>query len=312
MTDGKQQVTKRPVYSALLSFRNYIVKIIPENSFLFKWLALIGMKLVAKEKLKIRSTLDLTVPVVDHCNLRCKCCSAFAPLAKETFIDLERFKGDITRLASINNNDIRAFYISGGEPLLHPHICEVFNIVRSLFPDASICLHTNGLLLLQMPEEFWENLLKNNVSIEITRYPIDINLDGIKEKCQQYGIWQGCIGKESAPIKTMWKYPLDLSGKQPLKSSFNICNQRNTCTFLKDGIVYPCMVIANIRHFNEYFNQDLQLSNDDVINIYDANDIKEIKEFLITPKPFCKYCNRKAVKFGIPFGISEKVITEWT
>jgi len=71
-------------------------------------------------------------------------------------------------------------------------------------------------------------------------------------------------------------------------------------------------VLANINHFNHYFSRDLKIEKGDVIGLHEVNDVKEIIAFLLRPHPFCKYCNRKAVKFGIPFGISEKAIEEWT
>jgi len=110
----------------------------------------------------------------------------------------------------------------------------------------------------------------------------------------------------------MWKYPLDLAGRQPLSRSFNICNQVNSCIPMKDGKIYPCNTIAYIGYFNEYFGKELKVTDGDTIEISKVKNIGEIYEFLVKPKPFCKYCNRKGVVFGIKYGVSKKEITEWT
>jgi L-lysine 2,3-aminomutase len=81
---------------------------------------------------------------------------------------------------------------------------------------------------------------------------------------------------------------------------------------MKDGYIYPCDTIAGIEHFNKYFNKKLEVTADDVLELHKVKNINEVYEFLIKPKPFCKYCNRKGVVFGITYGQSKKEISEWT
>jgi len=81
---------------------------------------------------------------------------------------------------------------------------------------------------------------------------------------------------------------------------------------MKDGKIYPCNTIAGIGHFNKYFNRTLEVTADDVLEINKIKDVNEIYNFLYTAKPFCKYCNRKGVVFGIKYAGSKKEIEEWT
>jgi hypothetical protein len=37
-----------------------------------------------------------------HCNLNCKCCTAFSPIAKECFLDIESYKNDYGNIVKIN------------------------------------------------------------------------------------------------------------------------------------------------------------------------------------------------------------------
>jgi hypothetical protein len=110
----------------------------------------------------------------------------------------------------------------------------------------------------------------------------------------------------------MWKYPLDLDGKQPLKTSYDICTQINQCITVKDGIIYPCNTIARIEHFNKYFNITLETTPEDTLKLHEIDNINEVYKFLYTSKTFCKYCKRNGLILGIKHGLSKKEITEWT
>ena len=58
--------------------------------------------------------------IVDHCNLNCRGCSHFSPLAKPYFKSLDEYKREFERLAEITNHYIQQIRIMGGEPFLHP------------------------------------------------------------------------------------------------------------------------------------------------------------------------------------------------
>jgi len=161
--------------------RDNIVKIIPENSWLFKRMALVGFKIAARQKHKRRTSMKIDIPVVEHCNLSCKCCTAFGPLAKEYFLDLGTYEKDMKRLAELTNNILESVCFTGGEPLLHPRLTEMFDIVRACFKDTDLSFMTNGILLPKMSVEFWENCRKNDVCVSLSRYPIQLDIDEIKK-----------------------------------------------------------------------------------------------------------------------------------
>jgi MoaA/NifB/PqqE/SkfB family radical SAM enzyme len=296
----------------LRSVRNSVVKIIPENSWFFKQVTLVGLKINAKKCHLPLQSLAMGVYATQHCNLNCKCCTAFSPIAEECFMDIETYKNDMETLSKLTCQKLASFYITGGEPLLHPRITEIFDIARKYFPETPISFMTNGLLLLKMPEMFWENCKKNNVTISVSRYPINIDINDIKEKAKIFSVKIEYVGGDDVPVKSMWKYPLDLDGKQPLSRSYNICSQINRCITMEKGIIYPCNTIAGIKHFNKYFKKELELTPDDILELRMVKSINEVYEFLCAPKPFCKYCNRKNLALGIKYGSSKKEITEWT
>jgi MoaA/NifB/PqqE/SkfB family radical SAM enzyme len=296
----------------LLKARNIIVKIVPENSRLFKYLTLVGLKLNAKSQHKKLGYLRMSVHAAHHCNLNCKCCTAFSPIADEYFLDIQSYQKDMSRLAELSGGKMSSFNVSGGEPLLHPKITEIFNIARSYFPEAEITFMTNGVLLPQMTESFWENCKENRVSICISKYPINLNVEEIVKMTRKYGTQYNYVGGVDVPIKSMWKYPLDLKGRQTLSRSYKLCSQINICFSMDNGVIYPCNPIAKAKYFNKYFGTNLEVVKGDTLDLYMVKSIDDVYDFLCKPKPFCRYCNRRDLHLGIKYGSSKRDIGEWT
>ena len=297
----------------LLFIRNKIVILIPENSWIFRHLGIWGMRLNSLVKHKKRNIMSITIPVVEHCNLCCRGCTAFSPLAKEEFLDYEQYCKDMYKLAELTNHNLSEIIYTGGEPLLHPKFGEMLKFAYDLFPESEISFLTNGVLIPQQKTEFWEICSECNIKVCISKYPIKLNnkkIDEIKERWKVEFDW---VGGKDTPVKKMWKYPIDLTGKVSKWNSFMICSQVNTCMRMKNGKIYPCNTTACIEHFNKYFNKDIKLiPGKDFLELEKVKDIQEVLEFLITPPHLCRYCHRTGVTFGYDWEVSKKDISEWT
>jgi len=249
------------------------------------------------------------VHLADHCNLNCKCCDNFSPLADEVFLDFEQYEKDCKRLAFLTNAKVNEICLLGGEPLLNPQVMQIIETTRNHFPKTSLSLATNGILLPKQPEKFWECCRKNKVKIIVTKYPIKLDCEKIAESARNYGVkieyWGG-------KVKTSYHFVLDLEGKHSPKKSFKLCYQSNVCIVFSNGRFYTCPTIPFVRHFNNHFKQNLEVSDADSIDIYKVESIKEIKKFLSKPAPFCRYCAVEKIDFAIPWGVSKKDISEWT
>jgi molybdenum cofactor biosynthesis enzyme MoaA len=181
-----------------------------------------------------RKLLRFDIHVTDHCNLKCKGCLHFLPLAEEVFIDTNILERDCIRLAELTGGRVADICILGGEPLLHPHITDVLDISRKYFPVDRIYIVTNGILLSKQPESFWQNYLKNNIGIEISLYPVKLDLNRIKELTKSYGIQLGLRGDPKMQKRTWLFQPLDLYGKQDIVKSHALCELANFCFQLID------------------------------------------------------------------------------
>ena len=253
--------------------------------------------------------LGFEIHIAEHCNLNCKCCSHFSPLAKDGFLSLQDFEKQIKRISQLTKK-LRYVLLVGGEPLLHPQVCGFIEIVRKYFPDTPIELTTNGILLPKMPDSFWQTVKKHNCHIRVSGYPIDIHFEKIRKEIDS-GIK---ITYDYNPIlhnDGFSKIPLDLDGKQNIRKNFFNCSYANSCFTLRDGRLYTCSIAAHIRFFNQYFQKNLLATEQDSINIYEVKNIKEILTFLRKPIPFCRYCKINNIQYKIPWGVSKKDISEW-
>lgn len=264
---------------------------------------------IKHRKLRL-SKIQFEIHLTDHCNLNCQMCDHFSPLAKEYSLGLQDFQKQIERLSLLFHKEAEFIRLLGGEPLLHPNVVSFFPITRAYFPKTNIELYTNGILLPRQTDEFWKACIENNITIAITKYPVNFDYDQLQMILEDKGISFFYVNPE--PIKSSWHFPLDITGSQNEIISYKLCKMAGKCIFLKDGILYPCTVPGNIIHFNRFFGTDIPLSKQDGINIFETDSADEILDFLCTPIPFCKYCDSKNRRKGLEWKQTQKDIKEWT
>ena len=281
---------------------------------------IIGCPDFAKEKIRHVKAIARKTPqsvlkfleydVCRHCNLNCAGCNAMSPLVKgEFFTEVESAERDFRRISFLLNAKVDEIHLMGGEPLLHKDICKFAEIAYECFPNSDIMIVTNGLLLHRMSKMFWQTCAKNHIKISITRYPINIDFEAIFKIAKASSVEIDFFGTDIN--KTTFVLPFDLDGQQNISQNFEECIMANTCVRMRDGKLATCSPILNVDLFNNYFNQNLIISNNDYIDIYKAESGNEILSFLATPVPFCRYCNVKARCYNIPWYRSNMDIREW-
>ena len=308
--------------------RLFLLATSSSNSFLFQQLCNNGVSAseildgvteeakaaVQAERYKNKTTplkkIRLEINIAEHCNLNCKCCSQFSCIADEEFIDLNVMRSDLQQLGKLFGGECERIYLIGGEPLLHPNVCECMNIARNSFPKGKIFVFTNGTLILKQKKAFWDTCRKNDISIIITRYPIDLDYEKILDFIRQEKVSVEFFGT-SDDFKYMRNLGLDLDGKQDVNKSFALCAESNNCIKLRNGRLYTCTRPPEIYKFNKQFNKHLEMCEQDGIDIYKVLTGQEILDFLARPIPFCRYCNLE-VRRDMDWGITQKDISEWT
>ncbi len=258
---------------------------------------------------------SIEVDIVGHCNLNCKGCTHFSPIADKTFIDVESFANDLHRLSEIISGDyFGTLYILGGEPLLHPNLVSILRISRECYPKQVIKIITNGLLLSKMNDDFWDCCEELQIIIEVTKYPIkydysDLNsiVSNRRKKVKiQYK------GRTKFFVKKQYKLPIDIKGNQDMEYSYRHCFMGGSCLNLSKGHLYTCSYAAFIERFNKHFGLNIPITQEDGIDIYDASlTVRDILETMSKPIPLCKYCAVKDREYGLRWETSQRNIDEW-
>lgn len=246
----------------------------------------------------------LETHLVDHCNLKCKGCSHFAPLVEgEVFADIGIFKRDMARLRQLFD-DIYEIRLMGGEPLLHPELLSFFDVARQSFPKARISLFTNGIGLLDMPDIFWKSCADRKILVKLTHYPIKLQIDEIKRKSKEKQVQI----KIPDQIKNFFKH-VNISGNSDPQSSFRNCRLMFKTPQLRDGKIYPCFFPAYVHIFSSYFNLPIYVSDKDFMNILEEEDPIAILQFLDHQIPMCRWCLER--RDFVKWDFSKRDIHEW-
>jgi len=276
---------------------------IPEKNIIARWVQT-DSRLIPKPFIG-----NLPYHLTEHCNLKCAGCLHFSNIADEEFADIETFKETFKRFIDVMGTAFKGgIEIFGGEPLLHPKIEQFLFAARELIPGRTVSIITNGVLLTQMPESFWEACSRLQVHITISSYPINLDLFEIKCLASERGITVYISDRD----KGAWsQYVMDLSGTQDMQKSFVNCENANERFILKDRYLYPCSVTACIEHFNKAFGQKLELRNEDRLDLFSDITAQDVLCFISTPVPFCRYCNREKLKLGQTWRLSERIIDEY-
>lgn len=249
--------------------------------------------------------------LVNHCNLNCKSCDHMSPIAKEWYADPEQFAADLRRMSQLFHGEARYIRLVGGEPLLHPQVVSFFETARRFFPKTVIEIWTNGLLLGSMSDAFWEACRQFAISVCVTKYPISLDYDLMKEKAQRNGIKLHFFG-DGITVDAFNNNSFDLSGRcEPRKSFFHCPNANRHITLVQGGRLYTCDKAPHIKNFNEFFRENLPQSPRDYVDIYSDVTAEDVFRFLTKPIPFCCYCDIQRRMQDQPWAPSTGSLNEW-
>jgi hypothetical protein len=203
----------------------------------------------------------LEIHVAHPCNLSCASCSHYSQHHVGGIVSL----GDLTDWSIAWNERIlpKQLALLGGEPTLHPNLCEFISRTKSLWPTAQLILKTNGFFLhrhkdlrrtLAETETILELNFHSNEADYVSKYReilihiqdwIDVSIllknsteGGVHKNWTQR--YKG-IGSEMSPFKD--DNPKESWMKCPAKY----------CLTLFQGRLWKCPPIAYLRLLPNYF-----------------------------------------------------------
>lgn len=269
----------------------------------------------AISKTVFRNVLEhLDYHLVEHCNLNCRSCSTFSPIAEETFASPDAFERDLIALNNIIGDRVSQIHLLGGEPLLHKRADAFAVIARKVFPHARIDYTTNGILVRKMPDSFWNVLRTNDVAIKFTRYPINVDYEELIAYVKAKGVHVFSAGGEK-PIECFRRIPMNPKGTFNMHGAYVQCPYVD-CAQLRNGRLYRCPAcgfsdILNKKMKEEGIQQQFSISSNDFIDLHTATSAHDIFAFCSSATPFCSFCDLAHMDSKVPWKISDRDIREW-
>ena len=237
----------------------------------------------------------LDVHVADHCNLCCKGCVHFAPLAQKRFLDLGVYEADLRAIGAIPGIEsyFRGLFLMGGEPILHPRIADVIMLTRQLLPRIRIVLATNGILLKRMGDEFWDAIVNCGVELHLSSYPINMDYDDLAKMARTRGAHVGYamdLTGHDAGKEAFLKVAIDPQGRQDPIRSFNSCFFGGSFMQLSNDSIWNCQVAAHHATLDEVFGWNMASESADELPLTSITSIDDIESFRRSAHPMCRFC----------------------
>jgi len=254
----------------------------------------------------------VTFTITDHCNLACYSCSTASPIAKKRFYDLNQYCKELTQLVKLFGNELGILYISGGEPLLHPHLLEFINFAREVtFSQTEVRLITNGLLLSKMSDDYYRGFADAGVTVCWTKYPVNYpNLDSVYDRLKRFGVkYAFSDDTMDAPKQSAWMGIAEQPTQKPWDYLF--CQMHNTCLVCKDSKIYHCPVRMAADNIYSGFMVETPVRDGDELDIFSVKRAEEILEFLSKRPALCDYCPLRDRRIIGEWRPSNKERGEW-
>ncbi len=287
------------------------VYVIPEYVFQFAWNEE-DMPFYIKFDLNKPRLPYLEIKIVEHCNLKCKGCSALANIKEPKNMEISQFESSLKRLKELfwGIKDLKLF---GGEPLLHPELEQFVRTARKYFPDSRIVIHSNGLLIPKMEKSLFDLMKEKDVTFEFTQYPptglIKRKIIKVLEEC----------GIEYKFRDALYEFQkvINVDGDYDAEEVYKTCCN---CINLIEGTL-SCGVGWLVKGLEEKYNTVIcEDKFQNSIDLFHTQlDGWKIVDILHSPFHLCKYCafmnrndmDKRMMKWecGGPFALSDWIYT---
>lgn len=275
-------------------------------------------KLLNKDFLDDNSLKSVYFHVIEKCNLNCAYCDNYAPLSNSNwYISLNQFENNVRRLRELIEY-IPFLSIGGGEPLLHPDLIQLCEILKKYYPSSFISILSNGVLLDSMTDTFVESIKRLNVHLVVSEYPISIDYIRIANKYNNNKVIYTRQKRDK-----MYNLQLALTKKKNNDCYYNCVSagfenykkNRPRCIQLdRYGNLFFCGIIQNIHLLENYFNIKFEVIKGkygDYVNIHEMNSVEDILHGINNKIPFCDYCNEHTQICEHDWKLSERKLNEW-
>lgn len=250
--------------------------------------------------------LRLEFVVTDYCNLNCRGCTHYSPLAAKEFTPIESLRRNMAHLGRVCGTDVESVYLIGGETLLYPDIIAAMEALRESFATQKLYIFTNGLMIPRLDDAFWATAARLDIILAITRYPIRFDYDAAIALCASKGVRTEVFGDRSMK-DSFYRFALDPAKKQNKRIAHFKCFNRGCVSILGERL-YPCSISACVGHLNKACGTDFRHTEADSLKVDEIKSAAEIRRLRDNPVPFCGYCRAPQT---VPYAPSKRQVSEW-
>lgn len=239
--------------------------------------------------------------IVMGCNLRCPYCSHYSQLVRgkniiPTEIVMRSLRGFSQR--------IRTDYckILGGEPLLHPDVCDILEMAATCFREVELTFTTNGILLPQQEPRFFDIIKKYGYRLEISQHFADgfpdypRKIDDAIRFLEQTGT---PFRLNESADKDHWRMFYKMKGQAVIPAgvrygeAWKLCTHRSNCVTIIGDYIYKCPLVGCAVWMREhgYFTDDAWSLMDDYPRVtWESDDLAIRKIVALAPAKECSVC----------------------
>ena len=157
---------------------------------------------------------------------------------------------------------------------------EYVKTTKNFFPYSNIKIVTNGILLLTMNDDFFNEIRRYNIEICISVYPpVKKMLAKIEEKLTKESITYNVFR-----VGDIFNKILTSTKNENIKEIANACEK---CTIMYNGLISRCAPSIFINIFNKKFNENFPNENK---LVEEFSNSKELFYHLNSPKKLCDFC----------------------
>jgi hypothetical protein len=227
-------------------------------------------------------TRALEAHVVDHCNLTCAECCSLSPHLPQWSVEPAALASDLAHATRILAP--RVFKLVGGEPLLHPQLVELVEIVRSSGIAPRISVTTNGLLLERMPDALWHAIDALTISLYPRPALSAASRAGIEERAARFEVVLNWKQQDEFVVMTRTSPTDDAAATAAIHDG---CWIRERCHMVRAGRFYTC---TRPPHFQAYYRGELDFTGDGIV-LADAT-ADSVHAYLTGTQPLeaCAHC----------------------
>ena len=120
--------------------------------------------------LPLKRLKEFWLHITDQCNLACRHCLFSCSAKTNRTMDFEMITSTVRQAYGLGT---RIFYLTGGEPLVHPDFQKICRLILNEYPDTMLVILTNGILI---PDH-----LAFFKSLPCDRLFLQVSLDGIEQ-----------------------------------------------------------------------------------------------------------------------------------